>query len=78
MNDISKFHSSENLQTKILKFMTLWHDLNEVIDSNASIMKSTFDDVVSPNLIEFNNYDQFIEIVELAKTTVPISNMQFW
>ena len=41
-------------------------------------MQKTFDDVVSPNLIEFTNYDHMIEVIELAKTTVPISNMQFW
>ena len=55
--------------------MTLRHDLIEVIDPSAEIMNKTFDDMVSPNLIEITNYDDLIEIIELAQTTVPISNM---
>ena len=33
LNDTTKYFSSEQIQANILKFMTLRHDLIEVIDS---------------------------------------------
>ena len=47
----------------------------EVIDPKSEIMTETFDNFISPNLLEIANYDDFIEIIELAQSTVPISNM---
>lgn len=58
--------------------MALYSDLTEVVAQENEDLVKAMNDFVSPSLITFQNYDNFIEVVENASKCIAISNRKFW
>lgn len=62
------------LENNVVKFIALYSDLSEVVSQENGDLVKAMDEFVSPSLITFENYDNFIEVVENASKCIPIAN----
>lgn len=73
-----EYFDESTVEGKVVKFMALYSDLTEVVAHGNGDLEKAMNEFVSPSLITFQNYDNFIEVVENASKSIPISHMQFW